>query len=175
MFGKLWRCSTTYRLYDFIRSSISYYKAKKFVGETFYSEAFHKVIKKYLHVNLKEDWLGRLYGVANPNVIDGKWDVSTMIIEIDGDNTNTDEGVKQWAYKQLQLIAQLFKIEKMYDYISLEFKHIGPEEFDNYLIVFDIAARRVWAKSCRKLIYNCVGLGILIWAFFHYNILNIIF
>ena len=119
MFKKIWHLSTTYRLYNFVKTSYDYYKAKKFVGETFYSDAFHKVINKYLGVNLKKDWLGRLYGVANPNIKDGKWDVSTMIIEVDGENTNTNEGVKQWAFKQLQLIASLFKIEKMYDYISL--------------------------------------------------------
>lgn len=167
MFKKIWHCTTTYRLYNFIKSSFDYHKAKKYVAETFYSNAFHKVIQKYLGVNLKEDWLGRLYGVANPNIKNGQWDVSSMIIEIDGENTNTDEGVKQWAFKQMQLIAELFKIEKMYDYISLEFKHVGPIEFDNYLIVFDITARRNWAKACKKLLFNCVGIGsILVYLFY---------
>lgn len=171
MFKKIWHLSTTYRLYNFVKTSYDYYKAKKFVGETFYSDAFHKVINKYLGVNLKKDWLGRLYGVANPNIKDGKWDVSTMIIEVDGDNTNTNEGVKQWAFKQLQLIASLFKIEKMYDYISLKFDHVGPEEFDNYLLVFDITARQLWAKACRKLIYNCIGIGAILSYLFYSCIL----
>jgi hypothetical protein len=158
IFGKLWKCTTSYRLYNFIRSGFQYRRDLKYVGETFYSSAFHKVIKKYLGVNLKEDWIGRLYGVANPNIKDGKWDVSTMIIEIDGDNTNTNEGVRQWAFKQMQLIAQLFKIENMYDYISMEFKHVGPEELDNYLIIFDITSRIDFAKATRKFTYNMFGI-----------------
>lgn len=171
MFKKIWHCTTTYRLYNFIRTSYQYHKAKKYVGETFYSKAFHNVIQKYLGVNLKEDWIGRLYGVANPNIKNGQWDVSSMIIEIDGDNTNTDEGVKQWAFKQMQLIAELFKIEKMYDYISLEFKHVGPIELDNYLIIFDITARRNWAKACKKLFYNCLGIGVILGYLFYSGIL----
>lgn len=171
MFKKIWQLTTTYRIFNFIRCSINYYKANKYVAETFYSDAFHKVIQKYLKVNLKEDWLGRLYGIANPNIENGKFDISSMIIEVDGNNTNTDEGVKQWAFKQMQLIAQLFKIEKLYDYISMDFKHVGPVEFDNYLIIFDITARRMWSKATKKLIYNFIGIGLIIFGLIKFGII----
>ena len=84
---------------------------------------------------------------------DGHWQNGVIALEIDhidGDNTNTNEWVKAWAYKQLRLVAQLFKIEKLYDYINVEFTHVGPENFDNYLIVFDIVSRKVLADSVKR-------------------------
>lgn len=158
---KIWQNLPFYRTYRFFKSWYDYDKSKKYIGETFYSDGFHEVIRKYLKVDLREDWIGRLYGVVNPNIVNGKFDVSTMVIEIDGDNTNTNNHVKQWVYKQLQLIATLFKIEKLYDYISLEFKHVGPEEMDNYLIIFDMTSRKQFAKDARKFIYNIAFWGVI--------------
>ena len=75
-----------------------------------------------------------------------------MIMEIDGENTNTNEYVKHWTYKQLQLIQDLFKLHKMYDYISIEFEHVGPTNMDNYLIIFDIASRQLFTSSLKKVL-----------------------
>ena len=42
------------------------------------------ICKKYLKCDINKDWLGRLYGIINPMIdINGKIDVSSMIIEID--------------------------------------------------------------------------------------------
>ena len=86
------------------------------------------------------------------------------IIEIDGDNTNTNEWVKTWVYKQLRLIAQLFKIEKLYDYIDVEFTHVGPENLDNYLIVFDIVSRKILADSAKQFLLHFTVLGAIVVA-----------
>lgn len=160
--GKIWENLPFYRTYRFVRSWYDYRKDKKYIGETFYSDAFKTVIKKYIKVDLREDWIGRLYGVVNPNIVNGKFDISTMVFEVDGDNTNTNNHVKQWVYRQLQLIATLFKIEQLYDYISLEFKHVGPEEMDNYLIIFDMTSRQIFAKDSRSFICNLAFWGTLV-------------
>lgn len=128
-----------------------YRKDLKLIGDTLYSDAFKLVLKRYLKTEVRKDWLGRLYGVVNPSInADGQFDINSMIIEIDGDNTNNNEYVKHWVYKQLRLISDLFKIEKLYDYINIEFTHVGPVNLDNYLIVFDIVSRQIAADSVKK-------------------------
>ena len=90
-----------------------------------------------------------------------------MIIEIDGDQTNNNDYVKTWVYKQMKLIATLFKIDNLYDYIDIEFKHVGPDNQDNYLLIFDIADRIQMAIAFKKFIKHLFiyillfGLGIL--------------
>ena len=131
----------------YVSDSIQYRKDYNLIQETFYSAAFKKVLDNYLKTDIKKDWIGRLYGVVNPNISNGKYDFNNVIIEIDGDNTNNNEYVRHWVYKQMQLIAQLFKIEKLYDYIDISFEHVGPQNMDNYLIIFDIVSRKEKVES----------------------------
>ena len=158
----LWKHTIFYEFYDLCVSVNEYFSDKDLIADTLYSDAFKIVMKNYLNLTLKKDWIGRLYGVVNPIIDkDGHFDASNMIIEIDGDNTNTNEWVKAWAYKQLRLVAQLFKIEKLYDYIDVEFTHVGPENFDNYLIVFDIVSRKVLADSAKRFFLHFTVLSVI--------------
>ena len=79
------------RICKTIGSLRDYLKDYEYVSDSFYSDAFKTVIKEYLNVDIKKDWIGRLYGIANPNMNDnGKFDITRTIIELDGDNTNNE-------------------------------------------------------------------------------------
>ena len=138
------------RICKTISSLRDYLKDYEYIADSFYSDAFKTVIKEYLNVNIKKDWIGRLYGIANPNIgKEGQFDITRTIIEFDGDNTNNEEYVKYWVHKQLNLIGEVFKIENLYHYINLEFKHVGPKNADNYLLIFDIVSRKEFAKNLK--------------------------
>lgn len=137
-------CKTIYSLYEYI-------KDYDYISDSFYSDAFKTVIKEYLGVTLKKDWIGRLYAVANPNInTDGQFDITKTILEFDGDNTNNNEYLKHWVYKQLTLIGKVFTIENLYHYIDLEFKHVGPKEADNFLLIFDVVSRKIFMKNFKE-------------------------
>ena len=163
----LFKHGIIYRTYDFIKSYIGYRKTRNAIKDVFYGEDFQMVIKRYLNVDLDEDWLGRLYGVINPNVdIKGNLNVNNVIIEIDGNNTNTDEYVKTWIYKQLSMMGQLFNMRNLYTNINMEIEHVGPIDQDNYLIVFDIVDRGIMASAFKKFMktlttYAVIGVSIL--------------
>ena len=61
---------------------------------------------------------------------------------------------KEWTYKQLNLIGQVFKIENLYHFIDLEFKHVGPEGADNYLLIFDIVSRKEFVKNLKRMLIH---------------------
>ena len=77
------------------------------------------------------------------------------------DQLNDIEYVKVWAHKQLRLISDLFKIHKLYNYISLDFKKVGPENADNYLLVFDISSRKEFANSFKKMMLQILFYSIV--------------
>jgi hypothetical protein len=161
---KILTYSIIYKFVMLAKYGIQYITDLSYISETLYSKEFHEVLKQYLFVNVKKDWIGRLYGVLNPNIdIEGNVNFSNTIIEIDGDNTNSSEFVKNWVYKQMHLIDQLFKINKLYDYININFKHVGPTNADNYLIVFDIISRKLFAKTLKSfliqsILYICIAI-----------------
>jgi len=152
-----------YKLFAFIESIINYIKDYKLISDTLYSRQFNLVIMKYLKCELNKDWLGRLYGVINPNLdINGKIDISNVIIEIDDYQTNNEEYVKNWIYRQMGLISSLFKIERLYDYISLDIEHVGPENHDNYLLIIDITSRKYMSYMFKKIMIQSFIYGIII-------------
>lgn len=139
------------RSYDLIRSYFIYRKTRRMIKDVFYGDDFRNVVHTYLNIELDEDWLGRLYGVINPNTdISGNFDVRNVIIEIDGNDTNTDEYVKTWLYKQLNLMGQLYHMKGLYSHVTMEIEKVGPVNSDNYLIVFDIAERESMADAFKK-------------------------
>jgi len=159
---------------SFISSTYQYIKDKSYISDTFYSDALRLVLKQYLKTDFRKDWLGRLYGVVNPNITDGKYDFNNVVIELDGDNTNNNEYVKNWVYRQMRLVGSLFKIEKLYDYINVEFEHVGPEEMDNYLVIFDIVSRKEFVQNCKRFIKRLFSLGIIALCVFLSFKLNIL-
>ena len=157
----------TWRLVMLVQSIYRYITDMSYISDTLYSKEFLTVLKQYLRISIKKDWIGRLYGVINPYIdIDGKIDFNNTIIEIDGDNTNSNEYVKNWVYRQFNLIDNLFKINKLYDYINVDIKHVGPLNADNYLIVIDVVSRKEMTYALKRvlkqiLIYLLICLTIM--------------
>lgn len=157
----------TWRLVMLVQSIYRYITDMSYISDTLYSKEFLTVLKQYLRISIKKDWIGRLYGVINPYIdIDGKIDFNNTIIEIDGDNTNSNEYVKNWVYRQFNLIDNLFKINKLYDYINVDIKHVGPLNADNYLIIIDAVSRKEMTYMMKRvlkqiLIYLLICLTIM--------------
>ena len=147
----------TWQLVMLVQSIYRYITDLSYISDTLYSKEFLAVLKQYLRINVKKDWIGRLYGVINPYIdIDGKIDFNNTIIEIDGDNTNSNEYVKNWVYRQFNLIDNLFKINKLYDYINVDIKHVGPLNADNYLIVIDIVSRKEMTYMMKRVLKQSI-------------------
>lgn len=147
----------TWRLVMLVQSIYRYITDMSYISDTLYSKEFLTVLKQYLRISVKKDWIGRLYGVINPYIdIDGKIDFNNTIIEIDGDNTNSNEYVKNWVYRQFNLIDNLFKINKLYDYINVDIKHVGPLNADNYLIVIDVVSRKEMTYMMKRVLKQTI-------------------
>lgn len=163
MIKKIWRRSLLFYILQYITAAIKLKSDKSQYGDMFYNGIFGMLAQKYLNVELAKDWIGRLYGVINPNVdIDGNFNPGTTIIEIDGENTNNNEYVKTWIYKQLMLMSSIFSLKDMYEKITIDIRPVGPKEFDNYLIIFDFESRKnkvEWRKKTllRLLFILCIA------------------
>ena len=149
------KLTLTYKIITTIKAFYLYIKDKSIIGDTFYSLSFLYILKQYLNVEFRKDWLGRLYGVINPNIdINGNINFNNSIIEIDDENTNNNEYVKYWVYKQLNLVRTVFKLENspFFNYIGVQFKHVGPINQDNYLVIFDIISRKVFTDKFKPML-----------------------
>lgn len=159
---KLFKNLLIYKIGAFFVAFVTYVKTRIKVSDTFYHEGFKELVKRYLGIDIKKDWIGRLYGIANPNInMKGNLDFNNTIIEIDGDNTNSTEYVKVWMHRQLRLMRELFDLSKLYDYINVEITHVGPLTHDNYLIVFDLTDRIDMAKKFKSMFWHAFTYGVI--------------
>lgn len=159
----IFKKTLSYKIYDTFITLYYYIKTVFTIKSVFYTQEFISLLNTYLNTNIKKDWIGRLYGVVNPNIDkNGNFSINNTILEIDDENTNSDEYVKNWLYKQLYTVGSLFKLKNIYSYITLDIDHVGPLNQDNYLIVFDIAARKIFADSFKSALKHLVLYTIII-------------
>ena len=152
---KIISITLVYKIYNMFKSIYVYISDYNKISDIFYGDGFKKMLNEYLHIEIKKDWIGRLYGVINPNIdIDGKYNPNNIIIELNDNYTNNNEYVKIWIYKQMNLISQLFSLSNLYNYINLDIKHIGPINADNYLLVFDIASKKYMMNSIKNFLVH---------------------
>jgi len=168
VFMYFFRKTLLYRIFDTLLAGYQYIQAKETIGEFIHSQEFKDVLKKYLRIDFDEDWIGRIYGVINPLLdIDNKVNMNSVIVELDGDNTNNRIQVQTWLSKQLSLIYELFKLQRinldnLFQEISIDCKHVGPKEHDNYLIVLDLVRRQIFSSKVKKLLIHIGVYSILI-------------
>lgn len=152
---KLFSYTLLYKIYlNFILIK-EYIDDYDYVSESLYSEAFSIILEKYLNLKVKKDWIGRIYGVINPNLdINGNVNFANTIIEIDDNNTNSNEYVKNWIYKQMNMVKYVFKLDEsgFFDYIGCDIEHVGPKEYDNYLVVFYIVSQKAMLQNLKRLL-----------------------
>ena len=151
---KLFSYTLLYKMYLNLVLLKEYIDDYDYVSESLYSEAFSKILEKYLNLKVKKDWIGRIYGVINPNLdINGNVNFANTIIEIDDNNTNSNEYVKNWIYKQMNMVKYVFKLDEsgFFDYIGCDIEHVGPKEYDNYLVVFYIVSQKAMLQNLKRL------------------------
>ena len=152
-FKNIFSKTLTYKFYNCFATLVQYIKDYNIVAESLYSEAFSKVLLRYLNKDFKKDWIGRLYAIINPNIdINNKLNLTNTIIEFDDDRTNNEVFVNNWIFKQLNLVADVFTLHNVYSYITLKITKVGPKEHDNFLVVFDLASRVELHKTSLKIL-----------------------
>ena len=136
-----------------------YIKDWRLVEESLHGNGFRSLLKHYLKMDSRIDWLGRVYGVVNPAINEkGEFDYNGMVFELNGVNTNNQTWVENWLYKQMILVNNIFDVQKtgFFDIIDANVKHVGPENADNYLIVFDIASRKEMVRRWKRVILQSI-------------------
>ena len=137
-----------------------YIKDWRLVEESLHGNGFRSLLKHYLKMDSRIDWLGRVYGVVNPAINEkGEFDYNGMVFELNGVNTNNKTWVENWLYKQMILVNNIFDVQKtgFFDIIDANVKHVGPENADNYLIVFDIASRKEMVRRWKRVLLQGIG------------------
>ena len=79
------------------------------------------------------DWVGRLYTVINPNLIDNQLDTNTQIFEYTENGLSNNSYIEHWIMTKLNIAQQFIMANNLFDLLTYEIKRL--DNYDNYLFV----------------------------------------
>lgn len=122
-------------IYNFIKHLILNIKYTKLLSKVYKDEDLLKKLSQLFGSNFKKDWIGRVYTVINPNIMDGKFDNTTQIFEYNQNGLDNNVYVEKWIMNRFNVISQFIQTNNLFDLIN--YKITKLDDYDNYLLVLE--------------------------------------
>lgn len=90
------------------------------------------------------DWVGRIYTVINPNIVDNKLDINTQIFEYGETGLSNEIYVERYIMLKLNLIKDFVIANNLFDLLTYRIEKL--DEYDNYLFVIE----PITFEDCKK-------------------------
>lgn len=119
--------------YSFIKNLILNVKYTKLLKKTYEDENILENFSKLFGVEFRIDWVGRIYAVINPNIINDQLDVNTQIFEYDSNGLTNKPYIEKWIMTQFNLIKDFIIVNNLFDLLTYEL--IKLDSYDNYLLI----------------------------------------
>lgn len=122
-------------IYRFIKYLILNIKYTRLLRKVYVDERIPEKLSHLFKSNFKEDWVGRLYTVINPNLIGEDFDINTIIYEYGEEGLNNKAFVERWIMTRLNIAQSFIQTNNLFDLLTYDIKKL--DEFDNYLFVIE--------------------------------------
>lgn len=108
-------------------------KYTRLIKNVYKDESLIQKFSQLFNSEFRMDWVGRIYAVLNPNIVDDKMDYNTQIFEY-GENGLTNEPyVEKWIMTKFNIIRDFVMANNLFDLLTYEIKKL--DEYDNYLLI----------------------------------------
>ena len=119
--------------YSFIKNLLLNIKYTKILRKIYKDEGLLEKFSQLFGVEFKIDWVGRIYTVINPNIIDDKLDINTQIFEYNDNGLTNEPYVEKYIMTKLNLVSDFIMANNLFDLLTYEIKKL--DDYDNYLFV----------------------------------------
>lgn len=130
--------------YKFIKNLIVNYKYTKLLTKIYEDEQLLTKFSQLFGTEFRIDWVGRMYTVINPNIIDDKFDINTQIFEYGENGFSNDPYIEKWIMTKFNIVKDFIMANNLFDLLTYEIKKI--DEYDNYLFVI----KPITFDECKK-------------------------
>lgn len=131
-------------LYNFFKHLILNLKYTKLIKKVYKEEKLIEKFSQLFGTEFQMDWVGRVYAVLNPNIVNDEMDYNVQIFEY-GDNGFTNEPyIEKWIMTRFNLIRDFVMVNNLFDLLTYEIKKL--DEYDNYLLII----KPITFDECKK-------------------------
>ena len=134
--------------YNFIKYLILNIKYTRILKRIYKDEQIPENLSKLFNTNFKIDWIGRMYTVINPNLIDGIYDASSQIFEYDERGLSNDAYIERFIMQKLNIASNYIKANNLFDLLTYEIKKL--DDYDNYLFIIKPITLDDFVKNSKR-------------------------
>lgn len=120
-------------LYKFITNLILNVKYTKLIKKVYNDEDLLNKFSQLFGTEFRMDWVGRIYTVINPNIIDDKFDINTQIFEYNEEGLTNNVYIERWIMGKFNLVKDFIMANNLFDLLTYEIKKL--DDYDNYLFI----------------------------------------
>ena len=151
--------------YKFIKKLILNIKYTRLLTKIYKDENLLSKFSQLFGTEFRIDWVGRIYTVINPNIIQEQFDTNTQIFEYDENGFTNKPYIEKWIMTKFNIVKDFIMVNNLFDLLTYELKKI--DEYDNYLFVikpitFDDCIK--WTKIF-SITYSIILLAVLVLLF----------
>lgn len=119
--------------YSFIKNLLLNIKYTRMLKRVYEDEQLIYKFSQLFGTEFRIDWVGRIYAVFNPNIINDALDVNSQIFEYGERGLTNEPYLEKWVMTKLNLIKGFVMANNLFDMLTYEIKQI--DEYDNYLFI----------------------------------------
>ena len=131
-------------IYRFFKYLILNIKYTKILNKIYEDEHIPENLSNLFKSQFKQDWIGRLYTVINPNLLGEDFDMNTIIYEYGETGLNNKTFVERWIMMRLNIAQSFIQANNLFDLLTYDIKKI--DEYDNYLFIVE----PITTRDCLK-------------------------
>ena len=130
--------------YNFIKNLVLNIKYTRLLRKIYKDEFLLQRFSELFGTEFRLDWVGRMYTVINPNIINDKLDINTQIFEYGTNGLTNEPYIEKYIMTKFNLVKDFIMANNLFDLLTYEIKRI--DEYDNYLFVI----KPITFDECKK-------------------------
>ena len=130
--------------YKFIKNLILNVRYTKLLKKIYQDEQLLSKFSQLFGTEFRIDWVGRVYTVINPNIINEQFDVNAQIFEYGENGFSNAPYIEKWIMTKFNIIKDFVMANNLFDLLTYELKKI--DDYDNYLFII----KPITFDECKK-------------------------
>lgn len=121
--------------YKFITNFLLNIKYTRIIKKVYKDDNILNKLSQLFGTEFRMDWVGRIYTVINPNIVDNKFDINTQIFEYNENGLSNEIYIERYIMFKLNLIKDFVIANNLFDILTYRIEKL--DEYDNYLFVIE--------------------------------------
>lgn len=131
-------------LFKFLKNLWLNCKYTKLLKKVYKDEQLLSKFSQLFGTEFRIDWVGRIYTVINPNIIQDKLDTNTQIFEYGENGLSNTTYIEHWIMTKLNIAQNFIMANNLFDLLTYEIKRL--DFYDNYLFII----KPITFDDCKK-------------------------